>query len=114
MDFSKVVDKVALKRLLLKLNRFGINNDIIKWIGSFLSNRTQRIVLDGKESDSSSAMSGVLQCFVLAPCLFLLYVNYMPNMIRSDIRLFAEDTIMYINVSYQTDCQSIQNDVTKF
>ena len=52
MDFSKAFDKVDHKRLLLKLHCFGINNDIITWIGSFLSNRTQRVVLEGEESDT--------------------------------------------------------------
>ena len=52
MDFSKAFDKVDHKKLLLKLHRFGINNDVITWIGSFLSNRTQRVVLEGEESDT--------------------------------------------------------------
>ena len=113
MDFSKAFDKVDHKRLLLKLHRFGINKDAISWIGSFLSNRMQRVVLDGEESDSCSVMSGVPQGSVLGPCLFLLYINDMPDMIRSDIRLFADDTIMYLTVTNQTDCQSLQDDLTK-
>ena len=62
MDFSKAFDKVDYKRVLLKLPRFGINNDVITWIGSFLSNRTQRVVLEGVESDTCPVMSGGLVC----------------------------------------------------
>ena len=113
MDFSKAFDKVDHKRLLLKFHRFGINKDIITWIKSFLSNRTQRIVLDGEESDSCPVMSGVPQGSVLGPCLFLLYINDMPDMIQSNIRLFADDTIMYLTVSNQTDCQALQADLTQ-
>ena len=113
MDFSKAFDKVDHKRLLLKLHRFGINNDVITWIGSFLSNRTQRVVLEGEESDICPVMSGVPQGSVLGPCLFLLYINDMPDMIESNIRLFADDTIMYLTVSNQADCQALQSDLSK-
>ena len=113
MDFSKAFDKVDHKRLLLKLHRFGINKDVISWIRSFLSNRTQRVVLDGEESDSCPVLSGVPQGSVLGPCLFLLYINDMPDMIQSNIRLFADDTIMYLTVSNQTNCQALQVDLTK-
>ena len=113
MDFSKAFDKVDHKRLLLKLHRFGINNDVITWIGSFLSNRTQRVVLEGEESDICPVMSGVPQGSVLGPCLFLLYINDMPDMVESNIRLFADDTIMYLTVSNQADCQALQSDLSK-
>ena len=113
MDFSKAFDKVDHQRLLLKLHRFGINNDVITWIGSFLPNRTQRVVLEGEESDICPVMSGVPQGSVLGPCLFLLYINDMPDMIESNIRLFADDTIMYLTVSNQADCQVLQSDLSK-
>ena len=113
MDFSNAFAKVDDKMLLLKLHRFGINKDVITWIGSFLSNRTQRVVLGGEESDPCPVMSGVPQGSVLGPCLFLLYINDMPDMIQSNIRLFADDTIMYLTVSNQTDCQALQADLNK-
>ena len=113
MDFSKAFDKVDHQRLLLKLHRLGINKDVITWIGSFLSGRTQRVVLEGEESESCPVMSGVPQGSVLGPCLFLLYINDMPDTIQSNIRLFADDTIMYLIVSNQTDCHTLQNDLTK-
>ena len=113
MDFSKAFDKVDHQRLLLKLHRLGINHDVINWIGSFLSGRTQRVVLEGEESGSCPVMSGVPQGSVLGPCLFLLYINDMPDTIQSNIRLFADDTIMYLTVSNQTYCQVLQNDLIK-
>ena len=113
MDFSKAFDKVDHSRLLLKLRRFGINSEVIRWIGSFLSSRTQRVVLEGEESDSCPVMSGVPQGSVLGPCLFLLYINDMPDMIGSNIRLFADDTIMYLTITNQSDCNYLQADLTK-
>ena len=50
---------------------------------------------------------------MLEPCLFLLYINDMPDTIHSNIRLFVDDTIMYLTVPNQTDYQVLQNDLTK-
>ena len=113
MDFSKAFDKVDHRRLLLKLHHFGINNDVISWIKYFLTNMTQKVVLDGEESESCPVMSGVPQGSVLGPCLFLMYINDMPDMIESNIRLFADDTIIYLTVTNQTDCQALQADLIK-
>ena len=108
MDFSKAFDKVDHRRL----HRFGINNDVI-WIKSFLTNRTQKVVFDGEESESCPVMSGVPQGSVLGLCLLLMYINDMPDMIESNIRLFADDTIIYLTVTNQTDCQTLQADLIK-
>ena len=59
MDFSKAFDKVDHQRLLLKLHRLGINTGVITWIQSFLSGRSQRVVLDGETSDACPVLSGV-------------------------------------------------------
>ena len=113
MDFSKAFDKVDHQRLLLKLYRLGINSGVITWITSFLSNRSQSVVLDGEHSDSCPVLSGVPQGSVLGPCLFLMYINDMPNSIKSNIRLFADDTIMYLTISNQDDCHALKSDLTK-
>ena len=113
MDFSKVFDKVDHQRLLLNLHRLGINHGVITWIQSFLSDRSQCVVLDGDKSDTCPVLSGVPQGSVLGPCLFLMYINDMPDSIKSNIRLFADDTIMYLTISNQSDCLDLQRDLTK-
>ena len=114
MDFSKAFNTVEdHKRFLLKSHRFGINNNyVITWIGSFLSNRT-RVVLEGEESNTCPVTSGVPQGSVLGPCLFLLCINDMPYMVESNISLFTDETILYLTVSNQTDCQALQSDLSK-
>ena len=113
MDFSKAFDKVDHQRLLLKLHRLGINHGVITWIRSFLSDRSQCVVLDGEKSDACPVLSGVPQGSVLGPCLFLMYINDMPETINSNIRLFADDTIMYLTITNQSDCLDLQNDLSK-
>ena len=113
MDFSKAFDKVDHQMLLLKLLRLGINGRVVTWIQSFLSNRSQSVVLDGEHSDSCPVLSGVPQGSVLGPCLFLMYTNDIPDSIKSNIRLFADDTIMYLTISTQDDCHALQSDLTK-
>ena len=111
MDFSKAFDKIDLQRLLLKLHRIGINSSVVKWISAFLSNRSQFIVLGGEESDSCSIQTGVPPRLCSSP-VFFIYINDMPDTIHSNIRLLADDTIMYLTVSNQSDCQALQTDST--
>ena len=112
MDFSKAFDIVVHQRLLLKLHRLSINTTVIAWIKSFLSGRSQNVVLDGKQSGACPVLSGVPQGSVLGPCLFLMYINDMPDSIKSNIRLFADDTIMYLTITNHSDCQALQSDLT--
>ena len=112
MDFSKAFDKVDHQRLLLKLHRLGINTTVIAWIKSFLSGRSQNVVLDGEQSGACPVLSGVPQGSVLGPCLFLMYINDMPDSIKSNIRLFADNTIMYLTITNHSDCQALQSDLT--
>ena len=70
-------------------------------------------MLEGEESDTCHVMSGVPQGSVLGPCLFLLYINDMRDMIESNNRLFADDTIMYLTVSNQADFQALQSNLSK-
>ena len=57
MDFAKAFDKVAHNRLLYKLSSYGVMGNIFGWIGSFLSGRSQKVVLEGKSSSSVPVLS---------------------------------------------------------
>ena len=65
--FSKAFDTVPHHRLLSKLKHYGITNEIYNWIKTWLTQRTQRVVLDGEVSDQASVLSGVPQGTVLGP-----------------------------------------------
>ena len=91
MDFAKAFDKVPHRRLLYKLDYYGIRGSTHNWITSWLSGRFQKVVLDGQASDPVPVLSGVPQGSVLGPVLFLIFINDLPENIRSSVRLFADD-----------------------
>ncbi|MCG7878314.1 MAG: reverse transcriptase family protein, partial [Candidatus Thiodiazotropha endolucinida] len=111
LDFSKAFDKVSHQKLLLKLHKYGIRGLSLKWIQAFLSGRTQTVVLENEQSETVPVTSGVPQGSVLGPILFLIYINDLPDRTRSKVRLFADDTAIYLAVSSLQDAQVLQKDL---
>lgn len=111
LDFQKAFDKVPHKRLLGKLHSNGINNGTIKWIESFLTGRQQSVRVAGCNSDWHSVTSGVPQGSVLGPILFVIYVNDLPERIRTNIFMFADDTKIFNTIKTQADNQDLQDDL---
>ncbi len=111
LDFSKAFDKVSHEKLLLKLSHYGIRGKTLKWVKSFLDNRTQSVVVNGSQSASIPVPSGVPQGSVLGPLLFLAYINDLPQNVQSRVRLFADDTAVYLTIATQQDSQTLQDDL---
>ena len=111
MDFSKAFDSVPHNRLLLKLNHFGIQNNLLVWISNFLKHREQRVVVGGEHSAWTDVTSGVPQGTVLGPLLFLAYINDLPSNISSNVRLFADDCVIYRQIVNDYDHISLQEDL---
>ena len=92
---SKAFDKVWHEGLLFKLRQNGINGKLINLLKSHLSNRKQRVHINGSESDWGEIESGVPQGSVLGPLLFLIYINDLEIGIKSHIKFFADDTSLF-------------------
>ena len=113
LDFEKAFDKVAHSRLTHKLYYYSIRGELVQWIQSFLTNRTQRVVVDGTYSSPCSVTSGIPQGSVLAPVLFLIYINDITSNIHSQLRLFADDCLIYRAINSPVDHTILQNDLLK-
>ena len=103
MNFVKAFDKVPHRRLAYKLEYYGIRNDILQWITTWLSGRTQKVVIDGVSSDLAHVSSGVPQGSLLGPILFLIFIKDFPDKINSTVRLFADDCVLYRNIRRSED-----------
>ena len=64
-------------------------------IESFLSDRKQRVTIDGKVSEWVDVQAGVPQGSLLGPLLFLVFINDLVEVVESDIRIFADDTFIF-------------------
>ena len=112
LDFSKAFDKVPHHRLLHKIYHYGIRGNTHKWIKEFLNVREQKVVLDGCISRTAPVKSGVPQGSVLGPLLFLLFINDLPEYVsHSSVRLFADDCILYREVTSPEDACQLQRDL---
>ncbi|MEO1917916.1 MAG: reverse transcriptase family protein, partial [Candidatus Thioglobus sp.] len=95
LDISKAFDKVWHDGLIFKLKQNGISGTLLKLFENYLHNRKQRVVLNGFSSDYSLIASGVPQGSVLGPLLFLIYINDLESNIKSNIKFFADDTMLF-------------------
>jgi hypothetical protein len=97
LDFAKAFDKVPHQRLLTKLRAKGVDAQTVKWIESWLSNRTQNVNIQGEKSGSCDVDSGVPQGTVLGPILFTVYIDDLEvevtrRLLEVLILKFADDT----------------------
>ena len=97
--FLKAFDKVWHEGLIYKLKCNGISGKLLTFFENYLSQRCQRVVLNGKESEWTGIKAGVPQGSVLGPLLFLIYINDLTDNISSDMRLFADDSSLFTRVN---------------
>ena len=106
LDLKEAFDTVKHDILLSKMNLYRIQGIALDWFRSYLTNRTQRCLVNGSLSRICSLKCGVPQGTILGPLLFLIYINDLPNCLTScQPGMYADDThITYADV----DVNSIQ------
>ena len=98
LNFSKAFDTVPHQRLLNKLKAYGIVGDT-----AFLTGRTHRVVVNSSLSSWLEVLSGIPQGSVLGQILFVLFINNLPDMVRSTVHIFADDTNILRRVFTEQD-----------
>ena len=113
LDFRKAFDSVPHARLVQKIKSYGLTGKLSSWIEAFLSNRTQQVLVEAERSDWCTVVSGVPQGSVLGPLLFILYINDLPNSLKTTVKIFADDSKLYGKADTVEDREQIQNDLNE-
>ena len=90
LDISKAFNKVWHERIIFKLHQNGTSDNLLNILSDFLRNRKQRIMLNGQFSSWTKVNTGIPQGSILAPLLFLIYINDLPDSLSSNAKLFAD------------------------
>ena len=115
-DFQKAFDTVPHQPLIDKLCKLGLNPQIVKWVRNYLTNRSQKVVVNGVLSLPMRVASGVSQGSILVPLLFLIFIDDISGVNISDgskIVLYADDILLYRPITSPEDLQHLQHDVDK-
>jgi hypothetical protein len=113
LDFAKAFDSVPHERLCIKLQAYGIKDDLLNWFKAFLSNRTQRLILGNSISEWLMVLSGIPQGSVISTLLFIIYINDLTEDIKNNCKLYADDTKIITIKKNEDDVLNLQNNINK-
>ncbi|XP_044755018.1 uncharacterized protein LOC123313971 [Coccinella septempunctata] len=109
-DFEKAFDKVSHLLLSRRLAEVGVTGNLLRWLSSYIRNRSQYVVINGECSDTFYCTSGVPQGSHLGPLLFIIYINGLKGCFRyCEFLLYADDLKFFRRVSSVDDCNMIQD-----
>ena len=108
---SKVFDKFWHEGIIFKLKRNDISSELLHILSDFLSNRKQRVVLNGQNSSWTNVHAGVRQGSILGPLVFLIYINDLSDNLTSNAKLFSDNTSLFSVVhDVKTSAKELNDD----
>jgi ribonucleases P/MRP protein subunit RPP40 len=111
-DFAKAFDRVDHVILLNKLQALGIHGDLLRWTKSYLTNRSQAVVLGGCRSCYVNIPTGVPQGSHLGPLLYNAYLYDLGSCLKNtNYLMYADDKKVYYSINSVNDCLLIQKDL---
>ncbi|KAL8582030.1 hypothetical protein ACOMHN_028011 [Nucella lapillus] len=110
MHYQKAFDSVPHRRLLGKVRAHGVGGKVLGWIQDFLKERRQKVVINGIHSQDADVTSGIPQGNVLGPLLFVMFINDLPRVVKSEVKIFADDTKLYGRSDTAQGIQNMQDD----
>ena len=114
LDISKAFDKAWYEGLVSKLKHNTIFGELFHILFDFLSNRKQRVVLNGQNSSWANVHAGVPQGSILGPLIFLIYISDLSDNLTSNAKLFADDTSLFSVVhDVNTSAKELNDDLKK-
>lgn len=113
-DFSKAFDQVSHNLLLQDLQNFSVNGDCLAWFQSYLTNRSQVVLIGSTKSKEILPTSGIPQGSILGPLLFLIFINNLPTIFKSSFSsLYADDHKLSKQINDINDCIALQDDLDR-
>ena len=115
LDLSKAFDRIWHVGLMYKLKSLGICGNYYGLLHSFLSDRHQGVILNEQSSNSSHIKARVPQRSILEPFLFLVYINDLPEGLRTSAKLSVDDSSLFSVVhDSAASSASFNDDLLKF
>ena len=99
--------------LIFKLQKNGISSKLLLLLKDFFKSRKQRVILNGQHSSWRDVNAGVPQGSILGPLLFLVYINDLSNDLKSNPKLFADETSLFSETSVIHEVNSSQIDLNE-
>ena len=114
LDISKAFDRVWYDEFLINFKQNGVSRSLFQLITSFLSGRFQRVLLNGQASGWETIQAGVRQGLILGPLFFRIYINDLKNSLKSNMKLFANDTSLFLEFcDHLETANTLNNDLRK-
>jgi len=113
-DLSKAFDLLPHSIILLKLRMLGFPCLFLKWVQSYLLDRSYTVIFRSAKSSPFKANSGVPQGSHLGPLLFIISINdVVSKILNSNVHIYADDMKIFRKINTLDDCNLLQDDLNR-